>query len=101
MIGISHTYPTSVKAEDFNLLYILGIHLRFSIKYFASKNKLENIKPVHRILASVPPNLGYASWSSWLHIESMEAVSDEDRTESQTQSRPPSLCHFAMLQTLE
>lgn len=69
-----------MKAENFNLLYILGFHLRFSIKYSASKSKSDDIKPVYHILESVPPNLGYASWSLGLYVESMEAAYNEERS---------------------
>lgn len=38
--------PYFKTAGIYNLLYISGIYLRFSIKYSASKHKSENIKPV-------------------------------------------------------
>lgn len=79
MAEVLHTSPNSMKAECFNLLYILVFHLKFSIKYSASKSKLKNIKPVYHIPESVPPDLGNVSWSLWLCVESMEAVYKEER----------------------
>ena len=76
MAGVLPTSPTSMKAENFNLLYILGIPIRFSKQYSASKNKSENIKPVYYIPDSQPPDQVLASWSLRLHSESIEAVCD-------------------------
>lgn len=39
-----------IKVRNFSLLYVFGIYLRFLIKYFVFKNKLESIKLVNYIL---------------------------------------------------
>lgn len=90
MAGVLPTSPTSMKAENFNLLYILGIPIRFSKQYSASKNKSENIKPVYYIPDSQPPDQVLASWSLRLHSESVEAVCDGGGpVETQTQPGAP------------
>lgn len=87
-----------MKAENFNLLYILRIPIRFSEKYSASKTKSGNIKPEYYIPESQPPDQVLASWSLWLHSESVEADCDGGGPmETQTQPGPPSLCRLARL----